>query len=214
MEHGFYGYSPEANGYKTEQSPQFISFAIYTRIYVVILYTAVICVVFSDLGALGGVPDDIARSVLDLNPRSRVEDNHGLTTASSVCLPLNGTVEVSSKVTAGIEPQLTSGRATASLAQGVSTSPDRCTGLENDKVVVTLVLGNDVVKACKWASIGGNGQRSSIEGDRVWKCDSRAQEVGGVAGGSDESRLEVLGSSESSRVVDEVCVLVENAPDG
>lgn len=130
------------------------------------------CVVFLDLGALGGVPDDIARSILDLNPRSRVEDDHGLTPASSVCLPLNGVVEVSSKVTTGIEPQLASGRATTSLVQGVSTSPDRCAGLENDKVVVTLILGNDVVKACKWASIGGNGQLSSIEGDRVWKCNS------------------------------------------
>lgn len=57
------------------------SFAIYTPIYVVILYTAAIYVVFPDLSALGSVPDDIARAVLDLNPRCLVKDNHGLTPA-------------------------------------------------------------------------------------------------------------------------------------
>lgn len=79
------------------------------------LYTMykVDCTAFMQLLAFGSIPNNVARAVLDLDPRGLVKDNHGLSRARSVGAPLLGAVEIRSKVTVGAKFQLASGRATA-----------------------------------------------------------------------------------------------------
>lgn len=64
----------------------------------VILYTDASVFGSLCLSAIGGVPDDIAGAVLDLDPRRRVDDDHGFAFAPSVGAPLNSAVEVGAQV--------------------------------------------------------------------------------------------------------------------
>ncbi|KAB8349788.1 hypothetical protein FH972_023802 [Carpinus fangiana] len=176
------------------------------------------------LGQLGGIPQDSASAIHNLQPRRRVSDNQPVGRAvctGSVGRPLGRVVHIVDQVPVALEDE--HAVTTAAARDGLAARPEhgrRSVGhgdVDGDDVVVALDLQVEaLVQVGDGGVLGGVGNEAvGRERDAVVERGLRAQVVAGVAGGAVlEAGVEGARAVDAGGPVAEAGGGVEDVPGG